>query len=227
MYIAFIVILIAACAAFAALYMKATKDKAYDKAIIVKGLATICCIAIAGITVFHTGNRSFAVLVMFGVFFGFLGDELLAMRYLSATRFTEWFLAGSAAFLAGHIFYLIALYSICPKAWMIAVPLTLALLTADFFVAKKLGIRLEKLAVPMGVYAFGLGFMSCTSIAVCILSFSTGTLLFALGGICFAASDCILSLQSFSDKPSFTKSLVLHILYWSAQLLIALSPLFI
>lgn len=227
MYIAFIVILIAACAAFAALYMKATKDKAYDKAIIVKGLATICCIAIAGITVFHTGNRSFAVLVMFGVFFGFLGDELLAMRYIHRDKFTEWFLAGSAAFLVGHVFYLIALYGVCPKAWMIAVPLTLALLTADYFASKKLGMSFGQLTIPLSGYAAIVCFMSCTSIAVCILSFSTGTLLFALGGICFAASDCILSLQSFSDKPSFKKSLILHIFYWTAQLLIALSPLFI
>lgn len=227
MYIAFIVVLFAACVVFAALYMKASKDNDYDKAIIVKGLATICCIIISGIAVFHTNSRAFAVLVVFGVFFGFLGDEFLALRYIFRDKFNEWFLAGSAAFLVGHVFYLIALYGIAPKAWMLAVPLTVVLLIADYFATKKLGMKLNKLAVPLGIYAAIVCFMACTSLSVCIFSFSFGTLLFAIGGLCFGASDCILSIQCFSGNPTYKKSLILHVLYWSAQLLIAISPLFI
>ena len=114
MYIALIVILALACLFFGVKYIKVTEENDNVKAVLFKGLTTVCCIVIAAIAVFHTTDKYFAVLIMFGLFFGFLGDELLALRFVFTEKYSLFFLTGALSFLVGHVFYLIALYSIAP-----------------------------------------------------------------------------------------------------------------
>ena len=227
MLIALIVVLALSCLFCGVRFIKAMDADEQEKATVLKGLTTICCIIIALIAYFTTALPEFAVLVILGLIFGFLGDELLALRFVYTKKFNAFFLSGALAFLIGHIFYLAALYGLAPGAWKLALPLTLAALAAELINTKKHSLDMGKLFLPLGFYASFVCFMGCSAVAVCIFHFSFGTLLFALAGLCFVISDSILSVQCFSDHPSDAKNRVLHVFYWAAQLLIALSPLFI
>ena len=227
MLIALIVVLALSCLFCGVRFIKAMEADDQEKATVLKGLTTICCILIALIAYFMTSLPKFALLVILGLIFGFIGDELLALRFVYTKKFNAFFLSGALAFLIGHIFYLIALYGLAPRAWMLSVPLTLAALAAEFINSKKHSLDMGKLFLPLGFYAAVVCFMGCSAVGVCVFHFNFGILLFAVAGLCFIASDSILSVQCFSDRPTNTKNRVLHIFYWAAQLLIALSPIFI
>ena len=227
MLIALIVVLALSCLFCGVRFIKAMEADDQEKATVLKGLTTICCILIALIAYFMTSLPKFALLVILGLIFGFIGDELLALRFVYTKKFSAFFLSGALAFLIGHIFYLIALYGLAPRAWMLGVPLTLAALAAEFINSKKHSLDMGKLFLPLGFYAAVVCFMGCSAVGVCVFHFNLGTLMFAVAGLCFIASDSILSVQCFSDRPTNTKNRVLHIFYWAAQLLIALSPIFI
>ena len=227
MLIALIVVLALSCLFCGVRFIKAMEADDQEKATVLKGLTTICCILIALIAYFMTSLPKFALLVILGLIFGFIGDELLALRFVYTKKFNAFFLSGALAFLIGHIFYLIALYGLAPRAWMLSVPLTLAALAAEFINSKKNSLDMGKLFLPLGFYAAVVCFMGCSAVGVCVFHFNLGTLMFAVAGLCFIASDSILSVQCFSDHPTNTKNRVLHIFYWAAQLLIALSPIFI
>ena len=227
MLIALIVVLALSCLFCGVRFIKAMEADYQEKATVLKGLTTICCILIALIAYFMTSLPKFALLVILGLIFGFIGDELLALRFVYTKKFSAFFLSGALAFLIGHIFYLIALYGLAPRAWMLGVPLTLAALAAEFINSKKHSLDMGKLFLPLGFYAAVVCFMGCSAVGVCVFHFNLGTLMFAVAGLCFIASDSILSVQCFSDRPTNTKNRVLHIFYWAAQLLIALSPIFI
>ena len=227
MYIALIVILALACLFFGVKFTRVTEENDNVKAVLFKGLTTVCCIVIAAIAVFHTTNKHFAVLVMFGVFFGFLGDELLALRFVFTEKFNLCFLSGALSFLVGHVFYVIALYGIAPKAWIAAIPLLIISMLLELQNSKKHNLNMGKLFIPLAGYCAFVCFMGCSAVGSAIFNFSLGTFLFGIAGVSFIISDSILSVQCFSGNPTNGKNRALHITYWLAQLLISLSPLFI
>lgn len=132
MYIAFIVILVLAGLFFGLKFTQVTENNDPVIAVLFKGLTTVCCIVISAVAVFHTTDRHFAVLLMFGLFFGFLGDELLALRFVFTEKFSLCFLSGAMSFLVGHVFYVVALYSIAPKAWIAAIPLLIIAMLLEY-----------------------------------------------------------------------------------------------
>lgn len=215
------------CPVAACYFIKAMEAEEHLKATFLKGLATVCCIGIAGVTLFLTKNHRFAVLVVLGLFFGFVGDELLALRFVYPDSFSSLFLGGAGSFFLGHVFYVIALYGIAADAWIIALPLTALCLVLELVNSKRHSLDMGKLFIPLGIYCAFVCFMGCSAVGAAFENFSVGTLLFAVAGVCFIISDSILSVQCFSDHPDNRKNRLLHVFYWAAQLLIALSPLFI
>lgn len=225
MYIALIVLLALLCAAIGTFFEREMEREHHLKATLLKGLTTLCCILIALVGLFHADDRRFAAMVFCGLIFGCLGDVLLALRFVFTERFKLVFLCGAASFFVGHIFYVTALYSVAPSAWKLALPLLVIVLAIELYNSKKHGTDMGKLFLPLGIYGAFVCFMGCSAVSVCVLSFSLGTYLFAIAGVCFILSDSILSLQCFGPNPSNVKNRALHILYWIAQLLIALSPM--
>ncbi len=215
------------CAASGCLFIKAMEEEGYLRATLFKGLATFFCILIAAISLFNTNNHHFAVLIILGLLFGFVGDEILALRFVYPEQLELCFLTGSASFFAGHVFYLVALFSVAPKAWIAALIINVAVLALEYINSKRHSLKLGRLYVPLGIYCALVGFMGSSALSTVFWHFNIGTLFFAIAGVCFIVSDSILSVQSFSDHPSNGKNRTLHLLYWTAQLLIALSPLFI
>lgn len=223
----FIILFAVLCPVAACYFIREMEAERHLAATVLKGLATVCCIGIAGVALFLTDNHRFAALVILGLFFGFVGDELLALRFVYPDSFSSLFLGGAGSFFLGHVFYVIALYGIAQDAWMVALPLTAICLVLELINSKRHSLNMGKLFIPLGVYCAFVCFMGCSAIGAAIMNFSVGTLIFAVAGVCFIVSDSILSVQCFSDHPDNFKNRALHVFYWAAQLLIALSPLFI
>lgn len=227
MYIAFIIILALGCAFCATQFLRLYEKDEQVKAVLVKGLTTICVILISVVSLCRAENTHFAKLIMFGLFFGFIGDELLHLRFVFTEKANTVFLIGAYSFLVGHIFYLLALYSIAPKAWIAAIPIVVVGLAVELRNSKKFELDMGKLFIPLSIYAVVCLVMGGSAVGSLTCSASLGTLLFAVGGICFVVSDSILSVQCFGKNPDNRKNRWLHAFYWFAQLLIALSPMMI
>lgn len=225
MFIAICAVLALLCVCLGVLFIRAMEQDKQLKATILKGLTTVCCILIAIVAISHSPDKHFARLIVFGLIFGCLGDVLLALRFVFTEKFNTMFLSGAFAFLVGHIFYVLALYSVAPQAWKLALPLVVVALGFELFNSKKHELDMGKLFAPLGVYAAFVCFMGCSAVSTCVSAFSIGTLLFAVAGVCFIASDSVLSVQCFGKNPDNRKNRILHVLYWLAQLLISVSPM--
>lgn len=225
MYIVFIVLAVLVCILSGSKCVRMALNKEFAPAIFFKGLATVACIVIAAIASRHSARPEFAVPIMFGLFCGLLGDEFLGFRTVFTKSFNTCFIAGSAAFALGHIYYTTGLLRLAPKAWLIAIPVCLIALVFAFRTTKQL--RMGSLFIPSGIYAAILCFMFGTAVGTMILHFSLGAVLFTVGGLLFMLSDTLLCTEYFSKRKDALRYKLLHIFYWAAQLLISLSPLLI
>ncbi|MCQ2419820.1 MAG: lysoplasmalogenase [Clostridia bacterium] len=165
--------------------------------------------------------------VVIGLSLGLAGDFLLALRYVSKKLHNVFFLSGTAAFLAGHIFYILAILALVPNSWQYAIPIALVAMGAALFYNHVKEVKAGKI-MPAGiVYIFCVIFMASCSLTGAFLETSRALFMFFLGGLCFSLSDNMLVVLSFGKNDSPYRNAVLHVLYYMAQIFIALSILFL
>ncbi len=128
----------------------------------------------------------------------------------------KFFVHGLISFLLGHLCFIAAFYS-SPNF-----PSVIFYLIYIAFFLTVLWKHLDKLKIPVIVYAVTLALMSW--LALCrYLEFNDGKTLFAfLGSISFVASDSLLAYNKFK-KPFALAPLLILSTYFLAQWLIALS----
>ena len=155
-----------------------------------------------------------------------LGDLLLALRFLSKRLHNVWFVSGTLAFFIGHIFYVLAVLTAAPRAWTYAIPITLVALAVAGYYSHAMEVKAGKI-MPLGVVYIGcVIFVAACALTGALLSGSRALFLFFLGGLCFSLSDNMLVVLSFGKNDSPYRNAVLHVLYYMAQVFIALSILF-
>lgn len=191
-----------------------------------KTVASACFVAVGFACGMKSGFDRFSVLVIWGLGFGMLGDFLLALRFLWKKTHTLFFVSGTLAFFTGHIFYILAILQREPRAWLYAIPISLAAMGAAGFYNWAKEVRPGKI-LPLGiVYIFEVLFMASCAAVGAFLDSSRSLFLFFLGGLCFALSDNMLVVLSFGKNDSPYRNAVLHVLYYMAQVFIALSLMF-
>ena len=152
-----------------------------------------------------------------------LGDLLLALRFLSEKLHRLFFAAGSVSFFLGHIAYILAILALCPGAWLYAIPIAVVALGAACFYAYAKEVRAGKIT-PLGVLYIGsVLFMTACAATGAFIESSRALFLFFVGGICFSTSDNMLVVLSFGKNDSPYRNAVLHVLYYMAQIFIALT----
>ncbi|MFN8125586.1 MAG: lysoplasmalogenase [Candidatus Nanopelagicales bacterium] len=174
---------------------------------VAKPLVLVALIAAALVLVPADGGVRVAMVV--GLGFGLIGDVFLML---------DRFIPGAAAFLVGHIAYLVA---------FVQVPLTGSWL---FGGAVILGLLLSLVARPVITGALGrssvLGGIVIAYLvalgAVLVLGVGTGNLWAAAGVILFAVSDSLLALGRFAGRAPGGRVMV-HVTYHVAQALLVLS----
>ena len=147
--------------------------------------------------------------------FGTLGD--VALLGDSEDRFR----AGVAAFLVGHLAYLVCFASLgLPRpgwAWLVLVVLLATSVATRGVVPATHALGGVRLSVPVAVYTVAIG-------AMLVTAWFTGEPLIALGATIFVASDATLSIDRFV-RPLPSGHLLVMVTYHVGQALIVLGVL--
>lgn len=170
-----------------------------------------------------SADKSFAQWIVAGLVMGLVGDLCLNLRYVFEKRAKPIFLAGIAAFLIGHILYLVALIPLAPSTPVYSVP-------AGIVAAAVLLILLKQIEVGGAIKAFGIIYIGVIVVMTAVATGlfisspqSKGLLLFMIGAYLFTASDVVLVLNQFGKNKGKALRAVQLSLYYVGQLLIALS----
>ena len=182
-----------------------------------------CALLLGLLELRRMGPSVYEWYVVAGLTLGMLGDLLLALRFLSEKLHRLFFAAGSMSFFLGHIVYILAILTLCPAAWLYAIPIAVVALGAACFYAYAKEVRAGRIT-PLGVvYIGGVLFMTACAATGAFIESSRALFLFFVGGICFSASDNMLVVLSFGKNDSPYRNAVLHVLYYMAQIFIALT----
>lgn len=198
------------------------KEK-YVQAVILKGLASLCFVIIGFTGFINCSSRfavSFARKIFIALLLGMAGDILLNLRFVFDKIGQKIFLAGIAAFLAGHILYLAALIPRAQNLWFcIAIGAVIsAALLAYIFSTMKVKIAFK----IFGVFYLGaVIIMTVIAAAILIANPSMQNLMYAIGALLFTISDIVLIFNTFSGRTKFSLRITNLSLYYIGQLLIA------
>lgn len=204
------------------------KEK-YVLAVILKGLASVFFVVLGVYSLVTNSivSSNVPTLVVIGLALGLIGDVCLNLRFVFTKIGSKIFLAGVAAFLAGHILYLCG---ICQGA---QADVWWAVLIGAIIAAVILLIIFKVLDVKLSYKIFGIVYIGAviimTAIAVynVILDPSTFHILYAIGANAFSISDVVLIFNSFGPNPKFALRITNLSFYYIGQILIALSIMFL
>ena len=207
------------------------------KTIIFKTVASLFFVAL-GIYLFviNPGHFYLKLFLVLGLFFGMLGDVLLGFKYITTKTKKIWILAGMFAFAIGHICYITGLfleYYVPGKMLFIFLPFITAMVlsTIYMFVSRRVGINFGPKMLLFGLfYLFCLTSMVSTSFYMALLhNFSiTQSVMFFVGAVFFACSDCMLTGAYFKPgQRSKAYMATYSVFYYLAQFIIAFSLFFI
>lgn len=203
------------------LYLKALQRGKARQGAIWKASASVCFLLIGVLALTLCARPLSGWLIFLGLFFGFAGDVVLALRYLYPKKHDLCFALGMLLFGLGHLCYIPALLLIDAPAWLPALPVCAVLLLLVKLYTAWRGVKAGKLLLPGTVYLAITCYMGSLAAVVAVRGFSAATLLFAVGGILFPVSDSLLTVHSFGRERRFMQSVLLHITYYLAQCLIA------
>jgi len=204
--------LLLASVAASLIFLCASFSTSADWTVIPK-VASISLLAWAG---FRVSDLLGAALTL-----GACGDLLLGVSHLGRFGPEQLFLCGLAAFLVGHLFYIVMFAKFLPGNWARPHPMRelgiLVVLGTLGLVLAVLQHSLGPLLVPVIVYALVLAAMAITALLA-----DLGNRLAAIGALCFVASDAMLAVARFRGAFALSAPLI-WITYYLAQLLILLS----
>jgi len=210
-----------------ALFIAVEHAKKYVPAVILKGSASLvfCILGFITFTAAYANGFVGALprLIFTGLIFGLVGDVLLNLRFVFEKIGQKIFLAGIAAFLTGHILYLVALIPLSDS-------LLISVIAGAIVAAVILALIFKAFDVKLAFKIFGVLYIGAvvimTSIAIgnCFTSgFAPFQLVYAIGAVLFTASDLVLIINTFGTKTLFALRITNLSLYYVGQLLIATS----
>ena len=211
------------CLALAWLFLDTERQKKYDTAVLLKGVASFFFVVLG---FRFMGDSREAVLILIGLVLGCIADVLLNLRFVFPAKGQSIFLVGILVFLAGHIMYLIAVMGMAASPWIcvaVAVVLTALLMVWIFRqITAKMAFKIFGV-----VYIGAIVLLNCVACANLITSPSAFTAVFFAGSLLFLVSDIVLILNTFGKETRQSLRITNVMLYYVGQLLIALSLKFL
>lgn len=172
--------------------------------------------------------KPFIFLFLLGLVSGLLGDLFLALRPIRPKEENEMLInSGILAFSIGHIFYFFGLLMISEFHYM-AILISGVMTVIVIVMSYVLKFDMKKNRIPSYIYSFLIFLMVGQTIGYTMIEGANGgPLILMIGAILFGISDLVLApiyFKGTSDKKMIVLNLVT---YYSAQLLIALSILYL
>lgn len=204
------------------LFIYIEQQKKYVPAVALKGTASLFFVVLGFLGLSIATLPSFAKIVVAGLVFGLLGDVCLNLRFVMEKAGQKVFLAGIAAFLVGHILYLVALIPLAAKVWVWLISGVLVAAALLYWILTS--VEAEKAFKAFGVVYIGaVVLMTAVSIGVFVTRHTSGSLLYMVGAVLFTLSDIILIFNTFTKDGKAWMRPANLLLYYLGQLLIALS----
>lgn len=208
-------------------------NKATVFSLSLKTLASICFILCGVFAIKAVGSSSINLLIVVGLVMGLIGDILLDLKIMYPEQSDQYFTVGTTSFAIGHFFYFLACLllnnDLLPThlLWNILISIAFAILmtVGILLVSKKMKMNFGKSIYMVILYSIILNFMTAFSVSIAI--FVPIFWIFAAGMILFLLSDLVLSMQYFGGRDEKVWIYVNHILYYAAQVCLAISILFI
>jgi len=193
----------------------------YTAAVVLKGSASLMFILLGVHGLGYATNPHFGKQIVAGLILGGIGDVLLNLRYVLKSIGAKVFLAGIAAFLAGHIVYLVAMVPLATRPLLAAVIGVLAAAALLWWILTSVD---AKLAFRIfGVFYIGaVTLMAVFAVANWLTLGTTGAAMCGVGAIAFLVSDVVLIFNTFTGSTKFSMRILNLSLYYLGQLLIAL-----
>ncbi|GAB1433267.1 hypothetical protein MASR2M29_18920 [Spirochaetota bacterium] len=196
-------------------------------ALVIKSLASLVFVSLGAINYSLAANQLYALLILLGLVFGMIGDIMLNLRYLyTDSRSNRVFAVGIAAFLLGHLLYMVALVLRLPAALYRSIP------AAVILSILLIPLLLKNINPPgKGLKVFGIVYLA---IVTAMFAFAAGLLsihknmlntVFTIAAFLFMASDYILIYYFFGKKKIRPLRAVNLMCYYISQLLIAMTIL--
>ncbi len=215
--------LIPLCLCLAGIFLWKESRKEYVPAVILKGLASLCFVALGFLV---AGSSREAGLITTGLVLGCVADVLLNLRMVFPEKGQPIFLIGILVFLAGHVIYLIAVTGMAAQPWIcVAAGVVLtALLMVWIFrqITAKAAFKIFGV-----VYIGAIMLLNCVAVSNLITFPSAFTAMFAAGALLFLLSDIVLILNTFGKETKQGLRITNITLYYLGQLIIAISLSFL
>lgn len=208
---------------FAMLRFKEKEELSY----IFKVLASAGFMVIAVLSFINSGNnKSYFIFVFCALSLGFLGDSALGLKNIIVAKKKYLVTFGIILFLLGHIVYSANfIYEAGINWWIFVVNLFIAIAMMEL--TKKLSYKLSFTFTLLGyMYSYTISLMLTSAVYYAIsLGNSTLSVVILIGSISFYISDCLLSASYFKSNMRYIRqaNLIVHITYYLAQILLALS----
>lgn len=209
-----------------ALFIAVEHMEKYKLAVVLKGSASLMFVIVGLLGYNACAPLTFGKCLFIGLIFGMVGDILLNLRFVFEKVGQKIFLAGIAAFLVGHVLYLVGLIPMAEN-------LTMCLLIGLLISAGLLAFIFNTMEVKKAFKIFGVVYLGAvitmTSIGVGLAMVVpvTNTVIFAIGAVLFSLSDIVLIFNTFSGANKFSMRITNLSLYYIGQLLIACNMFYI
>lgn len=216
-------------------YVRAMWPKKTKKSLHIKIITASLYLVVALMSMIVANNTEiFAKLMFGGLLMSWIGDY-----FLHVSPKTWCFLIGITSFFCGHLFYISAYCTVSRihfpdlpaffPAEIIAVIIVFAL---TLITELKLSLKFDKhTAVPTVLYGIILSTMAVKAVSLgimlCMSGNVKGGVVLILGGINFFLSDASLAIIYFTPHKSYNLKKFNMATYYTAQVLLAMSILFI
>lgn len=220
--------LVLLCYVFVTMYCRTLIRRDVDHAAFQKALASLCFFLIGLIAVLRDETSPVAKLIYLGLIFGMVGDILLVFRYRyekGSRQYFQWFVTGTISFFVGHLFYILTAVRYMDISWPATIIYTVIGFALTWSYTKSRKVDFGKRFIGGVIYLIFVVFMGACMFGAAVSDPNESRILMAIGGFCFAISDNMLVVHNFGPERSVRRSIILHYLYWTAQLLFAMSIL--
>lgn len=233
------------CALTTGIFLNLRVNKGGVGALMAKTIASLCFVIFAlflsatKVGVAYDASLTVTCLIV-GLVCGLIGDILLDLKVMYAFHENKYLAGGMTAFSVGHIFNILGLLLLAnnevnifsgeyllPLAIVVGVCIILTI-TISLVSKKALKFEYGKFGGLVNLYTFILLLTTALSIYFCFIGLSSPLFILAIGFVLFLASDLVLSMQYFGGKKTDkTLTFVNHLLYYAAQIVIAMFIYFI
>lgn len=215
--------LMALCAGLATAFLIAFYKEKYVRALVLKGLASLCFVIFGAVSCFTGGPTVITVITLIGLCFGLVGDEFIALYEVFPEHKNRAFVSGGVTFITGHFLYAAALIIIGGPDWLLLIATAVIINAIGGIYARRKDFLNCEMRVPLTLYLGVVILVTAIATAIFAKSGALTVGLFAVGGALFTVSDNLLFAYKFGKRQSFKQNIALHVTYYLAQFAIAWS----